>query len=112
MVSSAHFDSIWWLGYERAISKYRKTFRTLITKQFSGWHGCNSKLSLWEENIINKCPQCGFEHKTLRHLTRCTDPGHILQLHKSIDTIMDILNDANVASELADIVETYLLNKG
>jgi hypothetical protein len=35
-----------------------KTFCTFITKQVSGWCGCNSKLSLWEENIINKCPLC------------------------------------------------------
>jgi hypothetical protein len=56
---SAHFDSIWWLGYKRAIADYPKAFRSFITKQVSGWCGCNSKLSLWEENIINKCPQCG-----------------------------------------------------
>jgi hypothetical protein len=38
-VSSAHFDSVWWLGYYRAIVKYPKTFRTFITKQVSVWCG-------------------------------------------------------------------------
>jgi hypothetical protein len=51
-------------------------------------------------------------HKTSKHLTRCTDPGCVLQLHKSIKAIMDVLNNANVTSELADIIETYLLNQG
>jgi hypothetical protein len=32
IVSSAHFDSVWWLVYKQAISKYPKTFRTFITK--------------------------------------------------------------------------------
>jgi hypothetical protein len=112
IVLSAHFDSVWWLGYKRAISKYPKTFRTFMTKQVSGWCGCNSKLLLWEKNINNKCPQCGCKQETSKHLTRCTDQGRVLQLHNSIETIMDVLNDANVVSKLADIIETYLLNQG
>ncbi len=43
IVSSSHFDSIWWSGYGRAISEYPKSFPTFITKQVSGWCGCNSK---------------------------------------------------------------------
>jgi hypothetical protein len=102
IVLSMHFDSIWWSGYNRAISKYPKTFCSFITKQVSGWCGCNSKLSLWEDNIINKCPQCSLETKNSNHLPRCRDLGQLLQLHKSIKSIMDILDDANVASELND----------
>jgi hypothetical protein len=102
VVSSAHFDSVWWLGNKRAISKYPKTFRTFITKKVSGWCGCNSKLSLWVENIINKCPQCGCNHETSKHLTRCTDPGWVLQLHNSIEAIMGILNKANTTLDLAE----------
>ncbi len=107
IISSAHFDSVWWLGYKWAISKYPKTFRTFITKQVSGWFGCNSKLSLWEENIINKCLQCRCNDETSKHLTRCTDPGCVLQLHNSIKSIMDVLNKANITLELV-IIETYL----
>jgi hypothetical protein len=29
--SSAHFDSVWWLGYKRAIFEYPKTFCIFIT---------------------------------------------------------------------------------
>ncbi len=112
IVLSAHFDSIWWLGYERAITDYPKTFRSFITKQVSGWCGCNSKLSLWEENVINKCQQCGCEHENSKHLTRCRDPGRLLQLHNSIETIADVLANADVTSELTDIIRTYLLNQG
>ncbi len=112
IVSSAHFDYVWWLGYQWAISKYPKTFCTFITKQVSGWCSCNSKLSLWEENIINKCPQCGCNDKTSKHPTRCTDPGCVLQLHNLIEAIMDVLNEVNITSELADIIETYLLHQG
>jgi hypothetical protein len=112
IVPSAHFDSVWWLGYERAISGYPKTFRTFITKQVSGWCGCNSKLSLWEETIINRCPQCQCNPETSKHLTRCTDSGRLLQLHNSIESIMGILSNANVASKLAEMIESYLLNQG
>jgi len=69
IVSSSHFDSIWWSGYSRAMSEYPKPFRTFITKQVSGWCGCNSKLSLWEETVNNICPQCGCENETSKHLT-------------------------------------------
>ncbi len=108
----AHFNSVWWLGYEWAIFGYPKTSHTFITKQVSGWCGCNSKLSLWEETVINRCPQCGCKNETSKHLTRCTDPGCLLQLHDSIEAIMDIMNNANITSELADMIETYLLNQG
>ena len=64
-----HFDSVWWLGYEKAMVGYPKTFRTFVTKQVSGWCGCNSKLSLWEKGVDDKCPQCGCEHETSKHLT-------------------------------------------
>jgi hypothetical protein len=37
IVSSAHFNSVRWLGYKQVISKYPKTFCTFITKQISGW---------------------------------------------------------------------------
>jgi hypothetical protein len=112
IVLSMHFDSVWWSGYDRPISEYPKTFHTFITKQVSGWCGCISKLSLWEDNIINKCPQCDLEHKNSKHLTRCRDPGRLLQLHKSIESIMNALDDANVTSELTETIETYLLNQG
>jgi hypothetical protein len=111
IVSSSHFDSIWWSGYGRAMSMYPKPFRMFITKQVSGWYRCNSKLSLWEEKVINTCPQCGRKKKTSKHLTRCTDPGCLLQLQSLIDTIMDILNIANVAPALADMIETHFLNQ-
>jgi hypothetical protein len=112
IVSSSHFDFIWSYGYGRAMSEYPKPFHTFITKQVSGWCGCNSKLSLWEETVINKCPQCRCKKETSKHLTRCTDPGCLLQLQSLIETIMDILESANVAPALADMIETYLLNQG
>ncbi len=100
------------MGYDQAISGFPKPFRSFITKQVSGWCGCNLKLSLWEEDIVNKCPQCGCKHKNSKHLTQCRDPGWVLQLQNSIENIMDVLDKANVASELNDMIETYLLNQG
>jgi hypothetical protein len=75
IVPAAHFNTIWWLGYERAMERYPKTFRTFVTKQVSGWCGCNSKLSLWEENVSNKCPQCGFEKENFKTLDKMRGPG-------------------------------------
>jgi hypothetical protein len=112
IVLSAYFDTVWWTGYDHAISGYHKPFQTFIIKQVFGWYGCNSKLSLWEDNIGNKCPQCGLKHENSKHLTRCKDPRRVLQLKKSIKTIMDIMDKANVALELIDMIETYLLNQG
>ncbi len=112
IVSSSHFDSIWWCGYGRAMSVYPKIFRTFIRKQVSGLCGCNFKLSLWEETVINKCPQCGCEKETSKHLTQCADTGCLLQLQSLIETIRDILDSANVAPALADVIESYLLNEG
>jgi hypothetical protein len=109
IVLAEYFDSVWWLGYEKAMAGYPKTFRTFVTKQVSGWCGCNSKISLWEKNVDDKCPQCGCNHETSKHLTRCTDPGRIMQLRLSIEGVMDILNEANVCQDLADIIENYLL---
>ena len=37
IVLAVHFDSVWWLGYEKAMAGYPKTFRTFVTKQVSGW---------------------------------------------------------------------------
>jgi hypothetical protein len=105
IVSLFHFDSIWWSGYGRAMSEYHKPFRRFITKQVSGWCRCNSILSLWEETVINRCPQCGCEKEKSKHLSRCTDPGCLLKLQSSIETIMDILDSAYVALALADMID-------
>jgi hypothetical protein len=111
IVLLVHFDSVWWLGYDWAFSRYPKMFLSFIIKQVSGWCSCNSMLLLWEENIINTSPQCGCKYENLKHLIRCRDPGCLLQLHNSIKTIMDVLNDAKVPSELPDMIEVYLLNQ-
>ncbi len=114
IVPAVHFDSVWlwWLGYEKAMAGYPKTFRTFVTKQVSGWCGSNSKLSLWEKSVDSKCPQCGCEHENSKHLTRCTDPGRLMQLRQSIECVMDILSEANVDHNLSDIIEAYLLAQG
>ncbi len=57
-------------------------------------------------------PECRCNDKTSKHLTRCTDPGHVLQLHNLLEAIMAVLNEANVTLEVADIIETYLLHQG
>jgi hypothetical protein len=110
IVLAEHFDSVWWLGYEKAMAGYPKIFQTFVTKQVSGsWCGCNSKLSLWEKGVDDKCPQCGCKHETSKHLTRCTDPGRMMQLRQSIEGVMDVLSEANVAQDLSDIIEAYLI---
>jgi len=112
IVLVVHFDSVWWLGYEKAMVGYPKTFCTFVTKQVSGWCVCNSKLLLWEKGVNSKCPQCGCKHENSKHLTRCTDPGQLMQLRQSIEGIMDILSDANVDQHLSDRIEAYLLAQG
>ena len=72
------FHLVWWDGLDSAMAGYPKTFRTFITKQVSGWCSCNSKLSLWEDDIVNECPQCGCKHENSKHLTGCRDPGQVL----------------------------------
>ena len=106
---AAHFDSIWWDGYEKAMAGYPKTFHTFVTKQVSVWCGCNLKLLLWEEIVVSKCPQCGCEHENSKHLTRCTDPGWLMQLHQSIEGVMDRLSNTNVDQDLSKMIKTYLL---
>jgi hypothetical protein len=112
IVLAAHFESIWWLEYEKAMAGYPKTFRTFVTKQVSGWCGCNSKLLLWEEGVNNKCPQCGCKHENSKHLTQCTDLGRLMQLRQSIECVMDVLSDANTDQNLSNMIEAYLLAQG
>ncbi len=64
IVLAAHFESIWWLGYKKAMAGYPKTFRTFVTKQVSGWCGCNSKLSLWEETSTANVPNVDANIRT------------------------------------------------
>jgi hypothetical protein len=112
IVLVVHFDSIWWLGYEKAMAGYPKTFRMFVTKQVSGWWGCNSKLLLCEEGVDSKCPQCGCKHENSKHLTQCTDPGQLMQLRQSIEGVMDILSGANVDQNPSNMIEAYLLAQG
>ena len=53
-----------------------------------------------------------MDNKNSKHLTRCKDPGCLLQLKQSIEKVMDVLEDANVTSELAQMIEVYLLGQG
>ncbi len=75
IIPATHFYLIWWLGYETAMAIYPKIFHSFIIKQVSGWCGCNSKLSLWEENVSNEYPQCGCKNKKFKAPNKMHGPG-------------------------------------
>jgi hypothetical protein len=82
IVQSSEFDSIWWSGLQQAMASYPKMFQIFISKQVSGWCGSNSKLSLWDSNVDNTCPNCGMVNETSKHMTRCTHEGRVTLLHE------------------------------
>jgi hypothetical protein len=77
IVHSPNLDLIWWEGMRNAMASYPKMFYIFVTKQVSGWCGSNNKQSLWDTSISNVCPNCGLSRDTSKHLTRCSDEGHV-----------------------------------
>jgi hypothetical protein len=80
IILSIQFDSVWWIGYNQVSPATPKRFAPSQPSKF--WMvRLQLKALLWEENIMNKCPQCGYKHENSKHLTQCRDPGWVLQLH-------------------------------
>ncbi len=112
IVWSSEFNAIWWAGLHRAIASYPQMFRIFISKQVSGWCGSNSKLSLWDSNVDNICPNCGIINETSKHMTRCTHDSRVTLFRESVEEVTECLEEANAEPVLITMIEEYLLAQG
>jgi hypothetical protein len=112
IIHSPNFNLIWWDGMRNAMASYPKMFRIFVTKQVSGWCGSNSKQSLWDTSISNVCPNCGLSRDTSKHLTWCSDKGHVTLFRESIKDVICCLKCANVDVLLITIIEDYMIHQG
>jgi hypothetical protein len=114
IVHSPDFDLIWWEGMRNAMVSYPKMLRVFVTKtkQVSGWCGSNSKQSLWDTSISNVlCPNCGLSCDTLKHLTRCSNKGHVTLFRESVKDVKCCLERANVHVLLITIIKDYMIHQ-
>jgi hypothetical protein len=91
LLPAADFDSIWWAGFHCAMASYTQMFHIFITNQASGWCGSNSKLSVWDNDGNNGCPNCGLVNETSKHMTHCRHEGCVTLLHESIIEVTNCL---------------------
>jgi len=79
--ATADFDLIWWAGVNHVMVSYTKMFGIFITKQVSGWCSSNNKLSIWDDEVDNMCPNCGVDNESLKHVTHYRHKGRVTLLY-------------------------------
>jgi len=87
------FDGIAWDHVDRAMSRYPQMFAVWVTKHVSGFNGTNRQLSKFQAEILNKCPCCGHNDESPAHITRCTNPGRRVVFEKSVESLLDLIEN-------------------
>ncbi len=94
------------------MSRYPQMFAIWVTKHVSGFNGTNRQLSRFQSEIVNKCPCCGHNDESPAHITRCANPGRREVFEKSVETLLDWMENTHSDVHVVECLETYLLQQG
>jgi len=103
LIARGDFNLVWWDGMERVMRYYTKMFCVFVTKQVSGCAGTNHELAKWNDDVVDKCPNCGLPGESTKHVTRCRDEGRVQLFRQSAEDVLECLHDAGVKMELIDL---------
>ena len=112
IVSHLRFRHIAWDAVGRAMTSYPQMFALWVTKHVSGFSGTNRQLSRIDASIANKCPCCGQINESTGHITRCKNPGRTRVFKKSVEMLMDWMEESHCDRSLIECLEEYLLRRG
>ena len=112
IVSTQHFDLIFWRGMEKAVKKFPPMFTTWIAKHVSHFCGTNRQLSKMDGSVKNICPSCGHPDESTSHITRCSDPGRLASLRAAVDDLSEWMEENDTDPYLQYLIEEYLLGHG
>jgi hypothetical protein len=112
IVNPYSFHNIAWDYVGRAMDAYPQMFNLWVTKHVSGFNGTNRQLSRFQDDITNKCLCCGHKDKSSSHVTRCPNPGRWKIFRKTVDSLLDWMENTHSDIKLVECLETYLLAHG
>jgi hypothetical protein len=112
IVSSQHFDLIFWEGMGKAVKTFPPMFTCWIAKHVSHFCGTNRQLSKMDGSVKNICPSCGRPDESTSHITRCSDPGRLASLRAAVEDLSDWMEDNDTEPSLQHYIEEYLLGHG
>jgi hypothetical protein len=106
------FDLVYWDGVEKLMNKVPEMFSIWVTKQVSGFCGTNHMLNAIYGNVVDVCPNCGQTPEKSSHIPRCRDAGRSLMFRKSVDTLVNWMEQQQSDRELVYLIRSYLLSRG
>ncbi len=112
IVSSQHFDLIFWDGLRWAMQASPKTFQRWITKHVSHFCGTNRQLSRMDNTIQNICMCCNEFDEDTSHITRCRNKGRRLMLTQTTQELFDWMEEAQGNTLLIEALASYLNYRG
>ncbi len=112
IVSSQHFDLIFWEGMGNAVKNFPPMFTSWIAKHVSHFCGTNRQLSKMDSCVKNICPSCGRPNESTSHITRCSEPGRLASLRAAVEELSDWMEDNDTDPYLQQFIEEYLLGHG
>ena len=112
IVNRYSFHHIAWDYVGHAMAAYPQMFSLWVTKHVSGFNGTNRQLSRFQAEVTNKCPCCGHKDESSAHITRCSNAGRRRIFEKSIDSLLDWMENTHSDIQLVECLESYLLAQG
>ena len=77
------------------------------------WFQWNKQATLpLQDDITNKCLCCGHKDELSVHVTRCPNPGRQKIFWKTVDSLLDWMENTHSDIKLVECLETYLLAHG
>jgi hypothetical protein len=108
------FNLVYWEVMGKVMKSFPELFPVWVTKQVLHFNGTNRQLS-WIDHtgtLKNICPSCGCRDKSPSHITHCWVPGQTLVFHKSLESIVQWMEDQQTGLNLVGRIRSYLISRG
>ena len=83
--TASRFDQVAWDSLRDCLEGKPDMYRVWLTKQSSGVCATRSNVSRIQQDLCNKCPNCGLVEKA-EHLNRCPSAERIRLLEEGVKT--------------------------
>lgn len=105
-------DDVDWNAMGRVTSTVPEMYSIWLTKQVSGFCGTNHMLNNIYGNVVDPCPNCGFNPERSRHIPLCRDKGRTATYSVSVQRLVEWLVSQQTDAELTALIRGYLLGCG
>ncbi len=107
------FEAVDWDTLAKVTRINSEGFQLWLSNQAIGVCATQKNTARIQDNLDDRCPNCGQRREDNKHLNRCPDPGRIRLFQDGVGKLKRWMNKSNQTDlELAFWINQYLLHRG